>query len=136
IIIRRGINSRGVSEPLVQQVGSDRVAVQLPGVRDPDLAIKTFGDTGLLEFIDTGDTPLHEGDLVTTTGLITGSINLTGTPTLVGTSVPGIATTPAPTSIGTPGATVTSSSSITVAGAVTPVPITCPAAIRTSDPIS
>src|ERR1041384_6149206 len=56
IIIQRRINSLGVSEPLVQQVGNDRVAVQLPGVRDPDLAIKTFGDTGLLEFIDTGDT--------------------------------------------------------------------------------
>ena len=70
IIVEQRINALGVSEPLVQQVGSDRIAVQLPGVQDPDLAIKTFGETGLLEFVDTASTSLTEGTVISTTGVI------------------------------------------------------------------
>ncbi|TMC59545.1 MAG: hypothetical protein E6J26_03550 [Chloroflexi bacterium] len=44
--VQNRINGLGVTEPLIQTVGSDRIAVQLPGIQDPDLAIKTFGETG------------------------------------------------------------------------------------------
>jgi preprotein translocase subunit SecD len=93
IIVSRRINGFGVSEPLVQQVGSDRMAVQIPGIQDPDLAIKTFGDTGLLEFVDSGDQALPEGAVVSTTGIITTDIPITGTPSVTGTTTPGLTPT-------------------------------------------
>src|SRR5205809_76608 len=45
---------------------NNRIIVELPGVRDPETAIKTFGNTGLLEFIDAGSTPLGNGWVVNT----------------------------------------------------------------------
>lgn len=65
-IIERRVNGLGVSEPLIQLVGDNRIAVELPGLKDPDQAIATFGETGLLEFIDAGNTPLEEGAAVVT----------------------------------------------------------------------
>src|SRR5262245_31641671 len=46
-VIENRVNALGVSEPLVQVGQSNRIIVELPGVRDPDTAIKTFGNTGL-----------------------------------------------------------------------------------------
>ncbi len=51
-VIRNRIDSLGVSEPLIQRKGRDQVIVELPGVKDPDHAIKLIGDTALLEFIE------------------------------------------------------------------------------------
>lgn len=65
-IIERRVNGLGVSEPLIQLVGENRIVVELPGLKDPDQAISTFGETGLLEFIDAGNTPLQEGTIVVT----------------------------------------------------------------------
>jgi len=50
-IIERRVNSTGVSEPLVQTQGSDRIVVELPGVSDPDAIRKLLGTTGRLDFI-------------------------------------------------------------------------------------
>lgn len=55
------VNGLGVSEPLVQVSGSDRIIVQLPGLKDPTEAIKVFGQTGLLQFIDSGTNALQVG---------------------------------------------------------------------------
>ena len=66
-IVENRINGLGVSEPLVQMQGDRRIIVELPGVKDPDRAIKTFGQTGLLEFINAGDSSLRSGAIVTTT---------------------------------------------------------------------
>lgn len=65
-IVENRVNGLGVSEPLIQLVGNDRIVVELPGLSDPDEAIRTFGETGLLEFIDAGTTPLGEGTTVVT----------------------------------------------------------------------
>ena len=65
-IIEQRVNSLGVSEPVVQRQGADRIVVELPGVKDPEQAIKTFQGTGLLEFVDAGDTPLQPDTVVTT----------------------------------------------------------------------
>lgn len=66
-IIENRINALGVSEPQLQlQPETNRILVELPGVEDPEEAIRSFKDTGLLEFVDTGDTYLPEGTLVTT----------------------------------------------------------------------
>jgi len=56
----------GVSEPLVQVQGSDRILVELPGVKNPEDVIKTLRETGYLEWIDAGSTQIPEGTLVTT----------------------------------------------------------------------
>ncbi|CAG0942091.1 partial Protein translocase subunit SecDF, partial [Anaerolineae bacterium] len=71
LIVEKRVNALGVAEPLIQRQGQCRIVAELPGLADPDAAIRTFGNTGLLEFIDAGDTPLAEGQLVQTTGLST-----------------------------------------------------------------
>lgn len=49
-VIENRVNALGVSEPLVQTVGSDKVLVQLPGVTDPEQAERVLGGTAQLEF--------------------------------------------------------------------------------------
>lgn len=49
-VIENRINALGVSEPLVQTVGTDKVLVQLPGVTDPQQAERILGGTAQLEF--------------------------------------------------------------------------------------
>jgi len=66
-IIEQRVNGLGVSEPLIQLSGSKRIIVELPGIEDPERAIQTFGETGLLEFIDAGSSFLPAGTVVTTT---------------------------------------------------------------------
>lgn len=51
-VIERRVNALGISEPIVQIQGSDRIAIQLPGVSDHEEAIETIGRTALLEFQD------------------------------------------------------------------------------------
>jgi preprotein translocase subunit SecD len=48
--IERRVNEYGVTEPLIQQLGTDRILVQLPGVRDINEAIKLIGATAQLDF--------------------------------------------------------------------------------------
>jgi protein-export membrane protein SecD len=67
MIIDNRVNALGVVEPLVQVQGSRRIIVELPGVEDPETAIATFRETGLLEFIDAGNTFLPAGTRVGTT---------------------------------------------------------------------
>jgi len=49
-VIRNRIDSLGVTEPVIQKEGMDRIIVDLPGVQDPDKAIEIIGQTALLEF--------------------------------------------------------------------------------------
>lgn len=49
-IIRNRIDQFGVSEPVIIRQGDDKIVVQLPGIRDPERAIKLIGDTAQLEF--------------------------------------------------------------------------------------
>jgi protein-export membrane protein SecD len=49
--IERRVNSFGVSEPLVQVAGTDRIIVELPGIKDVNEAIKQIGQTPYLEFM-------------------------------------------------------------------------------------
>lgn len=48
--LRNRIDQFGVSEPILQQEGADRVLVQLPGIKDPERAIALLGKTARLEF--------------------------------------------------------------------------------------
>ena len=47
--IRNRIDQLGVSEPIVQQQGADRIVVQLPGVQDPAEAKNILGKTATIE---------------------------------------------------------------------------------------
>jgi protein-export membrane protein SecD len=49
-ILRNRVDQFGVAEPIIQQQGSDRIVIQLPGVTDKERAISLVGQTALLEF--------------------------------------------------------------------------------------
>ena len=48
--LRNRVNELGVSEPIIQQQGQDRIVVQLPGVQDTVRAKEILGGTATLEF--------------------------------------------------------------------------------------
>jgi preprotein translocase subunit SecD len=118
-IIENRINALGVVEPQIQVLGNRRILVQLPGLINPDEAIKTFGSTGQLEFIDAGDTPLSPGELVQTTGLATVVVPSDTTPTPAP-ATPTRQPTVAPTTTITATAGVTSTAPISPTAPVTP----------------
>jgi len=63
-IIERRVNELGLTEPVIQRQGKDRIIVELPGVKDPEKAIAMLGRTALLEFKDmTGKTVMTGKDL-------------------------------------------------------------------------
>ena len=51
-IMRQRVDEFGVSEPIIQREGSDRLIVELAGVDNPDEAIELLGRTAKLEFQD------------------------------------------------------------------------------------
>ena len=58
-VIEQRINAFGTTEPVIQLQGQRRIVVEMPGVKTPEereRAVKLFGETGLLEFVDTGST--------------------------------------------------------------------------------
>jgi preprotein translocase subunit SecD len=48
--LRSRVNELGVSEPVIQQQGLDRIVVQLPGIQDPERAKRILGATATLEY--------------------------------------------------------------------------------------
>ena len=50
ITLRNRVNELGVAEPVIQQQGSSRIIVQLPGIQDTAGAKKILGATATLEF--------------------------------------------------------------------------------------
>ena len=50
ITMRKRVDELGVSEPIVARQGTDRIVVQLPGMQDPNEAIRVLGATATLEF--------------------------------------------------------------------------------------
>ena len=51
-IVENRVNGLGVNEAVVQQAGDRRIVVELPGETDPEKALATLKQTGLLEFVD------------------------------------------------------------------------------------
>jgi SecD/SecF fusion protein len=49
-VIRNRIDQFGVTEPIIARQGSDEIVVQLPGIKDPERAIRLIGRTAQLEF--------------------------------------------------------------------------------------
>lgn len=66
-VINNRVNSLGVSETVVQRAGTDRLIVELPGIKDPQQAKDRIGTTALLEFKERAyqgdsDVPLDNPD--------------------------------------------------------------------------
>nr|WP_298716356.1 protein translocase subunit SecD [uncultured Steroidobacter sp.] len=57
--LRNRVNELGVSEPIVARQGTDRIVVQLPGVSDPNQAVRVLGATATVEFrlVDENNNP-------------------------------------------------------------------------------
>jgi len=62
--LRNRVNELGVSEPVVQRQGLDRILIQLPGVQDPAQAERILGATATLEFhmVDTENNPFDAAE--------------------------------------------------------------------------
>lgn len=110
--IERRVNSLGVSEPIIQTQGSDKIVVELPGVQDPEAAVRVLKQTALLELVGS-QTALPVGSIVTTSlgGPETVGLNPDGSP--ITSATPGAGT--AAPSIGTtaPGSTPAASAAVT-----------------------
>jgi len=104
-ILENRANALGVSEVLMQSAPPRRIVAEFPGVTNPEEVIASLKQTGLLEFVDLGSTPLIEGTLIQTDYHVAGSA---ASPTA----------TSAPTATATPGATPTPGGAATNAGAV------------------
>lgn len=63
-ILERRINEMGLAEPLIQREGKKRIIIELPGVKDPDQAIKTIGKTAVMEFKDENGTVHLTGNVL------------------------------------------------------------------------
>jgi len=132
-VIRNRIDALGVTEPLVQQSGSRRIIVELPGISDPNLAISTIQEQAFLEFVDAGFSPIPDGTRIETSNPTAGAAPSTFSSS-VPTPTPGITVTPSTTGgtepTGTPPAT------FTVPSATPQPPITSTPGITTTPPIT
>jgi len=63
-VIERRVNQLGLSEPLIQREGSDRIIVELPAVDSPNEAINTIGRTAMLTFRNSAGEILMTGEAV------------------------------------------------------------------------
>jgi preprotein translocase subunit SecD len=87
-ILEKRANALGVSEVLMQTAGERRIVAEFPGVKNPEDVISSLQQTGLLEFVDTGDTRPAEGTVLQT-DFATGSTPPTlATPTAAATTTP------------------------------------------------
>jgi preprotein translocase subunit SecD len=67
-VIEKRINVLGVTEPVIQKQGSDRILVELPGIVEAEKAKRLIGQTALLEFRELTD----DGEWVPAAGRIGG----------------------------------------------------------------
>ena len=79
-IIENRTNALGVSENLIQLAGERRIVGEFPGAEDTDAILDIIQQTGLLEFVDTGDFRPEEGTILQT-DFATGSTDATTPPT-------------------------------------------------------
>lgn len=93
-IVENRVNGLGVSEAVVQQAGERRIVVELPGETDPQKALDTIKQTGVLEFVAMDNSPVPEGTVIKTDFASSGEVQPTPGPT-------GTQPTPSPTESGT-----------------------------------
>ena len=73
-IVENRTNALGVSENLIQVAGDRRIVGEFPGAEDTDAILDIIQQTGLLEFVDTGDyRPERDTILKTDFGVASGT---------------------------------------------------------------
>ena len=65
-IVENRTNALGVAENSIQVAGERRIVGEFPGVEDANSVLSTIQQTGLLEFVDTGDERMPEGMIIQT----------------------------------------------------------------------
>lgn len=85
VIVENRVNGLGTEEAVVQQAGDRRIVVELPGETDPQRALDRIKQTGLLEFVDMGNSPVPEGSIIQTDHPSSASSEITGTDTVTST---------------------------------------------------
>lgn len=63
-VVRRRIDIGGTREPSIQQQGSDRILIQVPGLQDPQELENQLGKTAKLEFRMIADSPSGDVDML------------------------------------------------------------------------
>ncbi|PWB53085.1 MAG: protein translocase subunit SecD [Anaerolineales bacterium] len=118
-IVENRVNALGVSEPVVQQAGSKRIVIELPGETDPEKALAVIKQTGLLEFVDMTSLTNQEAFALVHTKINTDWVPGVSQPTQ---SITSTVTTPAstPELTITPSATATSTITSTIPAVLGP----------------
>jgi preprotein translocase subunit SecD len=65
-IVENRTNALGVSENVIQLAGDRRIVGEFPGAEDADAILDIIQQTGLMEFVDTGDFRPEEGTILET----------------------------------------------------------------------
>jgi preprotein translocase subunit SecD len=65
-ILESRANALGVSEVVMQVAPPRRIVAEFPGLQDPGQVIASLQQTGLLEFVDMGSTPVAAGTIIQT----------------------------------------------------------------------
>jgi preprotein translocase subunit SecD len=65
-IVENRTNALGVSENVIQIAGDRRIVGEFPGAEESDAILDIIQQTGLLEFVDTGDFTPEEGSVLQT----------------------------------------------------------------------
>jgi preprotein translocase subunit SecD len=65
-IVENRTNALGVSENVIQVAGERRIVGEFPGAEDADAILDIIQQTGLLEFVDTGDYQPVDGTIIQT----------------------------------------------------------------------
>ena len=87
-IVENRTNALGVSENIIQLAGDRRIVGEFPGAEDADAILDIIQQTGLLEFVDTGDFRPEEGTILQTDFATGSTTEPTPTPTTDGTTPP------------------------------------------------
>lgn len=65
-IVQQRTDALGVNENVIQIAGDRRIVGEFPGLEDTDSVLSTIQQTGLLEFVDTGDVSPEAGAILVT----------------------------------------------------------------------
>lgn len=65
-IVQQRTDALGVNENVIQVAGERRIVGEFPGLEDTDSVLNTIQQTGMLEFVDTGDYAPLEGTVLYT----------------------------------------------------------------------
>jgi preprotein translocase subunit SecD len=80
-IVENRTNALGISENVIQLAGDRRIVGEFPGAEDADAILDIIQQTGLMEFVDTGDVRPEEGSILQTDFAGGATTQPTATPT-------------------------------------------------------